>query len=89
MDTQNMDRRIFRLDDSVIAQIVKLVQVGLMTGTDISDHFRLLVLEPSEGAGTLVLTPEYMEKDAKDVEAMFDHLEDMMSMDDDSETSLH
>ena len=34
-----------RLSDSVIAHIVKLLQVGLLEGTDITDHFRRIRLQ--------------------------------------------
>ncbi len=47
-----------KLDDSVIAHFVKLLQLGLLTGTDIVDHFRMvrLTLEEEE----LFLNKEYM-----------------------------
>lgn len=72
-------RQIYRLDDSVIAQIVRILQIGLLTGTDVSDHMRLLVLEPKrDRAGHLALTPEYLEQDGKNIESLFDRLEDLM-----------
>ena len=39
-----------KLNDSVIAHFVKLLQLGLLTGTDIVDHFRMvrLTLEENE-----------------------------------------
>lgn len=71
-------RRVYRLDDSVIAQIARLLQIAILSGTDITDHMRQLVLEPGEKRGTLKLTKEYIEKDAKDIDSMFDHLEELM-----------
>lgn len=69
----NMQRQLYRLDDSVLAQLVKLLQLAMLTQTDISDHMRQIVLEPSAGdANRLVLTPEYREKDAKDVQKFLD-----------------
>lgn len=66
-------RIVYRLDDSVIMQIVRLIQLGFLTGTDVVDHFRQIVLEPStERAGNLVLTPEYLEKEARDVQRLLD-----------------
>lgn len=72
-------RLIYRLDDSVIAQIVRLIQIGALTMTDVSDHMRSIRMQPStSGDGSLVLTPEYIEKDQRDIDSMFDHLEKMM-----------
>lgn len=72
-------RTIYKLDDSVIMQIVRVIQIGMVTGTDVTDHLRQLRMEPSaRGDGGLVLTPEYVAKDQKDIDAMFDHLEQLM-----------
>ena len=72
-------RLIYKLDDSVIAQIVKIIQLGMVSMTDVSDHMRQLRVEPSKMVdGNLILTPEYVEKDLRDIEAMFDHLESLM-----------
>lgn len=72
-------RQIFRLDDSVIAQVVKLLQLGIITQTDISDHMRQIVLEPSaDKSGNLVLTPEYKAKDAMDVQRLLDQAIEQM-----------
>lgn len=72
-------RQVYRLDDSVIAQIVRILQIGLLTGTDVSDHMRLLILEAkSDKVGHLSLTPEYLEQDGKNVDSLFDHLEELM-----------
>lgn len=68
-----MTRQIYRLDDSVLAQIVKLLQFGMITQTDIVDLMRQIVLETAaDKPGRLVLTPEYKEKDARDVEKMLE-----------------
>ena len=59
------------LDDTTIAQIVKLIQMAFLTGTDIVDHLRMLLLEEGEN-GKLVINSEY-EK------AFNDSLEKMLS----------
>lgn len=74
------ERKIYKLSDSVIAQIVRLMQIGVLTMTDVSDHMRQIRLEQtSANDGSLVLTPEYVEKDQRDIDAMFDHLEELMA----------
>jgi hypothetical protein len=35
-------KTVYKLSDKTIAQIVRLLQFGLLTGTDISDQFRTL-----------------------------------------------
>ena len=73
-------RKAYRLSDNVIAQIVRLIQFGILSGTDVSDHFRQLVLEPDViRPGFLALTPEYKEKEARDVETMFEQLDELMA----------
>lgn len=66
-------RLIYRLDDSVIAHIAKILQLAFVTQTDITDHMRQIVLESlSDKNGTLVLTPEYKEKVERDIQKMLD-----------------
>lgn len=38
----------YTLTDDVIANLAQLVQLAIMTGTDITDHLRQVQLEPSE-----------------------------------------
>ena len=46
-----------KLNDEVIAHIAKLLQLGILTGTDIIDHLRMIRLQESEGQ--LYLDSEY------------------------------
>jgi hypothetical protein len=48
----------FKLSDNVICHIVQLLQEALLTGTDVSDHFRMIRLadlHPDEDGSTLTL----------------------------------
>jgi len=47
-----------KLSDNSIAQIVRLLQVAFLTGTDISDNLRMLQLVDEEGV--LEVDPEYL-----------------------------
>jgi len=51
----------FKLDDSTIAQIVKLIQMGILTGTDVTDQLRTLRLTVDEDTDRLVPSQEYSE----------------------------
>jgi hypothetical protein len=55
------ERVVLRLSDNVIARVVQILQEGLMTGTDITDHMRMIRLE-SDGSDNLQLTPEYVKQ---------------------------
>lgn len=46
-----------KLHDTTIAHIAKILQVALLTGTDIIDNLRLVTLEEKEGV--LFLDSEY------------------------------
>ena len=59
----------YKLSDQTIGQIAKLVQVAMLTGTDIIDNLRDMELTLGE-EGTLVLSPDYSEKFSTNVEKM-------------------
>ena len=62
----------FFLDDTAIAQIAKLVQMAILTGTDVVDNLRLLEIEINTENGKL--------KPAEGYEAIFNNnLEEMLS----------
>ena len=49
-----------KLDDTVVSHIAKLLQVALLTGTDIIDHMRMIRLSShSQDDTVLVLEEEY------------------------------
>jgi len=54
-------REVFKLSDECLFQLVKLLQLGMLTGTNIVDHLRQLRLESVDKSRQLVLTPEYKE----------------------------
>ena len=74
-----MENKVFKLEDSVVGHIAKVLQVALLTGTDIIDHMRMIRLSDSEQG--LVLEEEYKqaqitcrETALKGVEEMFEAL---------------
>ena len=52
-----MKDKDFRLDDNVIAHIARILQVSMLTGTDIIDHMRMIRLSCKDEK--LVLQEEY------------------------------
>ena len=48
-----------KLSDNSIAQLVRVLQLAILTGTDVTDNFRLIRFV--EEAGVLDIDDEYME----------------------------
>ncbi len=57
-----------KLSDQVIAEISRLLQVALLTGTDVVDNLRLVEIEELDGA--LVLTDNYVKKSERNIDKM-------------------
>ena len=66
-----------RLDDEVIAHVAKLLQLSIITGTDIVDHMRMMRLQVDEETGTLCLNQEYVENSEANVQKMLDEIKDI------------
>ena len=62
-----------KLDDTVIAQIVKLIQMALLTGTDIVDHLRMMMLDQDEN-DNLVMNREYQKVFDASIEKMLQNV---------------
>ena len=58
------------LDDIVIAHIARLVQMAMLTGTDVVDHLRMMRLKKDEDDTTLSLEEEYSNIHNKSLEEM-------------------
>lgn len=54
-------KKTFKLSDDAIVVIRELVQLSLLTGTNIIDHFRAIHLEETKEGGYVTVTPEYVE----------------------------
>ena len=61
------------LHDSAIAHIAKLIQMALLTGTDIVDHLRMMALEVGD-EDCLKLNNEYRQKFDGDINDMMDQV---------------
>jgi len=65
-------KKVYKLGDETIGHIVKLLQLGILSGTDIADNFRLLELVAD--GDTLVPSPEYIETLESNIQKMQDHV---------------
>ena len=62
----------FNLSDASIAQIAKLLQLAIITGTDIVDNLRLMRLTAGED-GYLVPETEYLENFERNLNKLIAH----------------
>ena len=62
----------YRLSDDVIAQVAKLIQLAILTGTDLTDNLR--TLELIEEDGHLFLTKEYKDSFDQGLDRMMKEL---------------
>ncbi len=60
----------YKLSDSTIAQIVQLIQLGILTGTDVSDQMRTLLVVLNEDTKSLDPDPDYLERFQENLERM-------------------
>ena len=62
-----------KLSDQTIAHIAKIIQVAILTGTDLVDNLRLIDLKESN-EGQLNLEDEYAENFDKSVNTMLEEI---------------
>lgn len=55
-----MDNKVYTFSNDLVATIAQLIQLAILTGTDVYDH--LLTLQTVEEDGKLAVSPEYREK---------------------------
>ena len=59
---------MLKLDDTAIAQIAKVLQVAILTGTDVVDHLRQIEFDNKDGK--LCMTDSYSEQFRENLEKM-------------------
>ena len=69
-----------KLSDQVIAEISRLLQVALLTGTDVVDNLRLIEVEIDEDyTNKVILTDAYVKKAETNIEKMVAEAENLGS----------
>lgn len=75
----------YKLSDESIGQIAKLVQLAILTGTDVVDNLRLMRITPSEeGSLSLDPTSDYLEVFDTNLQKLQDQITDMSQEDADN-----
>lgn len=62
-----------KLNDEVIAHIAKLLQLAILSGTDIVDNLRMIRLQEAEGE--LYLDEEYESQSSNNIAKMLSNIE--------------
>jgi len=55
-----MGTNSYKLSDDMIGQIAKLLQIAIITGTDIVDNIRTIRVNVDDNTGLVVPDPEYL-----------------------------
>jgi len=77
--SKNDVRTVFRLHDSVIAGLARVLQQALVTRVDVTDILRTMRLEPMHGdEETLQLTDEYLKYEQNVLDKLVDQAEALM-----------
>lgn len=58
---EQSNNTIYKLSDSTIAQIVQVIQLGILTGTDVSDQMRIMRVVVDNEDNTIKPDPSYLE----------------------------
>ena len=69
----------YRLSDETIGQIAKLLQIAIITVTDIVDNLRTIRLRTDDGGEFLDPTPDYLENFEKNLSKMIENLAEQTS----------
>ena len=72
-----MAKKIYRLDDEVVAEVARSLQRALLTGTDIVDHIRAIELNVARGSDAIILNPDYLERTQANDQRMVDEAQDL------------
>jgi len=66
-----------RLSDEAIGHVCQLIQLSILTGSDVVDRMRLMGLELDETTSKLTLSKAYAERAAAEVDALSTKAEEM------------
>jgi hypothetical protein len=80
-ETTEFKPKLYKLDDNVIGMVRELVQLSLLTGTNLVDHMRTMVVEPHpEDSRFLTLSPGFVESYNRMVASLNEQAEAQMKL---------
>ena len=72
-----MAKKIYRLDDEVVAEVARSLQRALLTGTDIVDHIRTIELNVERGTDKIQLSPDYLARTQANDQRMVEEAQEL------------
>ena len=63
-----------KLDDKVIGHVAKVLQVAIITGTDVVDNLRSMELSLDENSGKLTVDNDYLKSFDRNVNGMIEEI---------------
>jgi hypothetical protein len=68
----------YKLSDQIIAEVSRLLQVALLTGTDVVDNLRLLELQDDpDQEGVLLLSESYVDNSERNVNRLVEAVKEL------------
>ena len=64
-----------KLSNQIIAEISRLLQVAILTGTDVVDNLRMIEVEESDGV--LILTEDYRSSSERNIERLVEQAQEL------------
>ena len=75
-----MTDNIYRLDDEVLMDIARQVQVSFLTGTDVIDNLRTIRLSTSNSnEGVLYLSEDYRENSEANIQTLLERAQELQA----------
>jgi|APGre2960657404_1045060.scaffolds.fasta_scaffold261821_2 hypothetical protein len=78
----------YKLDDSTIGLFAQLIQLALLTGTDVVDNFRAVHLSIGD-SGKLIPDPAFREQFDANIQKLMDHVSSLTADNDVGEDNAH
>ena len=78
----------YKLDDSTIGLFAQLIQLALLTGTDVVDNFRAVHLAIDD-SGKLIPDPAFREQFDANIQKLMDHVSSLTADNDAGEDNAH
>ena len=73
-----MKSQDLKISDEVISHLAKIIQLGILSGTDIVDHMRMIRLQESE-EDTLILSDEYRQSSDNQIQSMLEKVSEIQA----------
>jgi hypothetical protein len=77
MNLKKDNQMSYKLSDEVISQIAKLVQIAILTGTDVIDNLRMIRVQPDDDDSSLILTKEYSELGENQINSLLNEIKEL------------